>query len=198
MKKHTSTIVAASLILLLQTGILTTYAASSEDEFKEIKATLKEQIGKDPIRLCQQNLVPAYDVELMDFLKFLEANFQNKSSNSSLTNIAISRYAKYKNNIEALFAELRPGVDGETYDTENQSYIECSKISEGYISLAKTKMIEHIKNTNAQKKTTVMLEKYQAINKLLRDLNFRVAEMYGYFMTFKEKLPGFLQECIQN
>ncbi len=198
MKKHLSKIIIAFIILSLQMGFLTTYAASSEEEFQEIKATLKEEIGKNPIRFCQQSLVPAYDVELMDFLKFLEANFQNKSSNSSLTNIAISRYAKYKNSIEALFAELRPGVDGETYDRENPSYVECSKISEGYISLAKTKMIEHIKNTNAQKKTTIMLEKYQAINKLLRDLNFRIAEMYGYFMTFKEKLPGYLQECIQN
>ena len=55
--------------------------------------------------------------------------------------------------------------------------------------------MEHIRNTSAQKKTTVMIEKYKAINNKLRDLNLAIAQMYGFFGTFKEKLPSFTQYC---
>jgi hypothetical protein len=37
---------------------------------------------------CQSALTPIYDIELKQFMEFLEKNFQNKSSTSSLTNIA--------------------------------------------------------------------------------------------------------------
>ena len=160
------------------------------------KEELKSTLIEGGIQSCKKNLSRALDVEFYDFLKFLEVNFQNKSSNSSLANIAIGRYRDYKLNVENLFAQIK-AVEG-TFAQQNAAYLDCIVIKDEYLKLAKSKLLEHIKKNSAQKKTIVLLEKYQAINSKLRDLNVEIAEMYASFMTFKERLPGFLQECIQK
>jgi hypothetical protein len=58
-------------------------------------------------------------------------------------------------------------------------------------------MVNHIKTTSSEKKATIMVEKYKSINDQLRSLNFNMAQMYSYFATFKNKLPGYLgNQCI--
>ncbi len=214
------TICALTLLLNISATVL---ALDPAEEIAKLKEQLQNDIGTTSITECQNTLVPVYDLELMEFLRFLELNFQNKSANSSLTNIAIQRYSEFKRNIRQNFNSLQPGLTaysdpipnvsdviaeglvplsrlgsdfkGITQD-EIAAYQACAQITDSYLDLAKSRMIEQIKNTNAQKRTTMMVEKYQAINTQLRELNSQIARMYGYFMTFKEKLPGFLQECV--
>lgn len=190
-------------IVLTLTACLVAYTlpvfAMTAEEVENLRQQYKEQLAKDPLSVCQQNIVPAFDLEQIEFFKFLEINFQNKSSDSSLINIAISRYAEHKRNLKDLLAILQPGGTETTalYENEVAAYSDCQKTMDEYISLAKEKMIEHVRKNSAQKKTALMVEKYQAINDQLRELNLQIAKMYGLFMTFKEKLPGFLQECIR-
>jgi len=202
MKKIIKNLLSVLLLIILTSNSLVALAAGAQSDFKEIKAKALEKIRDGAIAECQQTLVPAYDLELLDFLLFLEENFQNKSSNSSLTNIAITRYAKYKIALDDLFAELDPDIlkstNSNQYLAELGAYEACGKMKEVYINLAKEKMIDHIKNTAAQKKTFVMVEKYQGINNKLRKLNFSIAEMYSLFVSFQNKLPGFLQQCVQS
>ncbi len=149
---------------------------------------------------CKDVLTAAYDIETMKFLSFLEQNFQNKSSNESLLNIAIARYSEYKQSLDEIFGKLLPATSGSqdstTYMKEIGQITSCIKLSEAYKQLAKEHMIAYIKNTNYQKKATVLIEKYQSINGKIRELHFAIAQMYGFFMTFRNKLPGFLQKCI--
>lgn len=173
------------------------FAKVSEQDLAQTRALLKEKISSEAIKNCSVNLSSAYDLELFDFLQFLETNFQNKSANSSLTNIAIARYSDYKRTLNSLFQELRPDNINGTSVGETTAYIDCISITDAYVKVGKDKLIEQVKKTAGQKQATVILEKYQAINSKLRDLNLAVAQMYGYFMSFKEKLPGFLKECIQ-
>lgn len=192
---------AAILALILSLNLFSLPVfALSDQHIMELMNIYKQKILEDPLSECYKNLVPAFDLELMDFLKFLETNFQNKSSNNSLANTAIARYNEYKNDIEDLFSGLYPKSLTENQPAlatdEITAFNNCLKIKDEYIVQAKNKMIDHIKNTNAQKRTTVMLEKYQAINDQLRNLNLQISKLYGLFMAFKNKLPGFLQECI--
>lgn len=188
--------------VMLPAVVLAEEPQGVELDFEQIKAEALKVVSESPIAQCQQSLVPAYDIELLEFLQFLDDNFKNKSANSSLTNIAITGYGRYKKAIEAVFAELRPnlvpGSETNLISTEVEGYQSCADITDRYITLAKEKMLEHIKNTSAQKKTTMMVEKYQAINAKLRNMNLAIAQMYGMFMSFKEKLPGFLQECTKK
>lgn len=181
----------------------TAFADVVDDErITKLKAELSEKLSKDPIVSCKENLFAIYDVELAEFLEFLDKNFQNKSANSSLTNIAISRYAKYKERLNEVFAQLVPGATIGGLNNLNSSeliaYNDCSKIKQSYLESGKKQMIDHVRNTNAQKKATMLLEKYQSINNGLRDLNLQIAKMYGFFKTFEAKLPFFIKNCITS
>lgn len=198
--KFLSKILVGVLVGIL-TGSSVIFAQDFEQELKEVREAALKKVTDSSVVECQYSLVPAYDIEVREFLKFLEQNFENKSSNSSLVNIAIVRYTEYKKDIQAIFAQLKPNVTAATgtnlLSNEIKTYEICADITDTYIKLAKEKMIDHIKTTSAQKKTAMMLEKYKSINTKLRDVNLMIAQMYGMFMEFKEKLPGFLQECQQ-
>ncbi len=176
------------------------FAIVDNAKIQEMKDALDKKIGTEPIVNCKDNLFERYDIELVEFLEFIDNNFQNKSANSSLVNIAISRYAEYKITVDNIFASIVPGSNAGDLTPLNkdelQAYSDCSKIKESYLELGKKQMIEHIKNTTAQKRATILSEKYKAINDRLRDLNFSIARMYGYFKTFGEKLPFFVANCI--
>lgn len=186
-------------MILLSVSNNTFALKTNEEAVKEMKATLDAKIGKDPIANCAQNLFERFDLEVAEFLEFIDLNFQNKSANSSLTDIAISRYVEYKNNINIVFANVVKGATaGNLSKDELDSYLACSKIKDAYLEMAKKQMIDHIKNTTAQKNSTILVEKYQAINDRLRDLNFSIARMYGYFVTFKDKLPFYVDICLKK
>ena len=164
------------------------------------------------ISQCTVTLPPKYTEELQSFLSFLDETFKNKSSDSSLTDIAIQRFTEYKRAIKAIFANLGPqayalidgkaGVDVDKTKTissiaEIDAYSNCQKLTEEYIETGKQQMIDRIKGSATQKSATIMLEKYKAINMKLRELNVEIAKMYAMFMSFANKLPGFLRECVR-
>lgn len=199
---HSLAINLISLFLSIVITLLIPLTALADYSYEEEIALLKERIGEIPIGECQETLVQAYDLELTEFLKFLKTNFENKSANSTLVNIAIQRYSEYKIRLQNMFGMLQADViasgDSNQYRRELESYGNCRIVMDDYIALAKTKMIEHIKNTSSKKKTTIMLEKYGAINERLADLNLAMAHVYANFVQFKNKLPFFNKNCVTN
>ncbi len=189
-----------SLGLILALGIQVSAAELLPAELQKLKDELKDNIATTAFRDCKATLVPLYDLEILEFLKFLEVNFQNKSANSTLVNIAIARFTEFKNGIQENFAKLQPKqteyADSKTYEQAYNAYFACGKITDSYIKLAKEMMIKHVKTNTSQKRTTMILEKYQGISNRLREMNNSLAQMHGFFLTFKNKLPGFLQKCI--
>lgn len=187
------------LIISLFSQSLIAYAAAATDippELTAMKEELLKKLPTDSLLLCKEGLVPLYDIEIMSFMKWMDAHFKNASSTSSLMNTAITRYAEFKKELKSIFAKVSPVYSGEniqTYDDQFSSYSKCSAITDSYLELAKERLKQHIKANVAQKKTTMMLEKYQNINSKLRELNVKVAEMYSLFLTFKNKLPFFQQ-----
>ena len=176
-------------------------AEGISSDIPEIEEVLSIYDSDETVQNCKKTLVPLYDVETARFLKFLENSFQNKSSNSSLVNLAIVRYREYKQTLRKYFNKKSPsptGIGLEDYDTQINAYYECNEILDTYLEIAKEQMISHIKATNYQKKTTVLLEKLHAINDQLRELNLSISKMFSFFATFKNKLPGFIDKCVQG
>ena len=191
--KKSLLIIGVLCSLLIQTW--TAFAAGEDDKNK---AALIKILDSAKMSDCQSALVPIYDIELKQFLEFLDTNFQNKSSNSSLTDIAIARYQDFKENLNNLFGRVNVNDPNQGYLEAQKAYSLCSDLKTQYFVEAKKMMIDHIKETAAVKTTTIMLEKYQAINSKLRDLNTSISQMYGYFMSFKNMLPGFVGECLTS
>ena len=196
---------------------LTSFNISFADSPEETLNKFKEQLEKSSTTDCYSNLTAAMDLQLIEFMKFLDETFRSKHSNSSLINIAIARFTEYRLALNDLFAKIPPsfGYDSPTaatdLNTEDQSlqifeknyertetiaYARCKELMDDYVKKARELMIEHIKNNTAQKKTIMIIEKYESINNKLQDLNFEIAQMYGYFTTFKDKLPWINTKCV--
>ncbi|MBI5754358.1 hypothetical protein HZA40_04415 [Candidatus Peregrinibacteria bacterium] len=188
------------LIIGIICGLLTqSIVAFAADVDAKIKTQLIKKLDEAPVTQCKDYLVPLFDLELKDFLQYLDTTFQNKSSNSSLTNTAIARYQDYKSTLEGLFSRLDINdPKNQDYVTASAAYDLCANLLNVYYSTGKKMMIDHIKQTAATKNTSVLLEKYQAINSKLRDLNTVIAQMFGYFSTFKDIFPGFVEQCLTS
>lgn len=197
--------------------------ALSDEELAEMRVNLRNTIMANNAAYCKKTLEPAFTFETQQFLKFLEQNFQNKSSNSSLVNIAISRYAEYKLSMKEWLSYVAPGQknlieetrgavreyesarpifenygDETVIDAELAAYSDCKKLMDEQLQSTKDMLITHIKKTTAQKKTAIMQEKYHAINEKLRELNIKIAKVYGYLMAFAKKLSSFTDPCVQK
>lgn len=169
-------------------------------ELIDLKAALAADLKNSAYDTCQSKLVPLYDLEMLTFFKYLEETFENKSANSTMVNLGIVRYTRFKSALNEHFLALKPIVSSEVknYDEIFVGYKLCGRIKDTYIVLGKEKLIEHIKKNNIQKKTTMLLEKFKAINQRLRDYNQTIAEVYSGYVALNNKLPGFLRKCITN
>ncbi len=169
-------------------------------ELNQIEDQLKDSISEPGLRTCHDLLGNYYDIATLKFLLFVDENFKNKSSNSSLLNIAIARFSQYKRDLKQKFAQLQPQYSFfgsvEEYETNVRSYYACGDMTDAYIAFAKQRLIDEVKSKSAQKKTSILLEKYKVIAGQLRSLNLKVAKMYGMFLTFKNKLPCYATQCI--
>ncbi len=191
------------LILALTISILISAISFAEDfppELTGMKKNLETSLKSAPLSECRQRLTPLYDIDTLEFLKFLETNFQNKSSDTTLLNTSIAKYMAYKRRINLVFGmvTLNSNVLGNLQSEEYTNYVICREIADTYISLAKQKLMDYVRSNSAQKKATMLIEKYKAIDNRLQDLNSEISQMYGFFSTFKNKSPGFLNKCVTN
>ena len=188
------------LIISLFTGNLAAYAADElPPELIKMKEETLAKLPADSLLLCKEGLVKVYDVEILEFMKWIDGHFKSKNSTSSLVNTAITKYAEFKQKLKQTFASISPVYSADqgvqTYDEQYSSYQLCSTITDSYLELAKEHLKKQINGNVAKKKTTMLLEKYEKINEKLRDLNVKVAELYSLFVTFSNKLPFFTTNC---
>ena len=200
LNKMKKIIVLALVVMMVLTGVVQA-AEPYPQELVELKAQLKSNLSDSAYDTCRQQLVPIYDLELLEFFKYLEETFENKSANSTLTNLAIARYSRYRYRLYETFSLLQPDASGGAPSkslTLLSNYNRCSEITQAYVDLGKAKLVEHVKKNSFQKRSTVLLEKYQAIGSRLKEMNQAIAEMYSNYVALNNKLPGFLRQCIQN
>lgn len=197
MKKFKILISVLIISIVLPTG---SFAADFPSELTNMKKNLETSLKSAPLSQCRQRITPLFDIETLEFLKFLETTFQNKSADTTLVNTAIAKYMSYKRKLNSFFGmvTLNANVVGNYQSTEYVNFVRCREITDMYVSLAKQKLMDYMRSNSVQKKTTMLVEKYKSIDNKLQDLNVELAQMYGFFATFKNKSPGFLNKCVVN
>ena len=173
------------------------YAGSFTEENQATIDTLTEELRYAPIDRCKDFLFTIYDLEIAKFFDQLDTTFKNKSSTSSLINILIIRFTDYKDALNGHFANLNFAYSSSNITgSVTTNYIECSGITEEYIALGKSHMIDQVKINAMQKKSAIMLEKFQALNEKMTEMNDSTVEFYSFFQTFNNKLFGFIKKCV--
>ncbi|MFA7685532.1 MAG: hypothetical protein WCX95_01890 [Candidatus Gracilibacteria bacterium] len=203
------------------------YALSAAEQ------SVQDYIVTDPNKMiypgdCKTDLIKGnpdrgiqgFEAELKSFMEFLDANFKNKSSTSSLTSLAIARYREYRDALRKQFkhvqisgsrqaeVDARAQADSDMsiipyylspFQDSVSSYALCEEMVNTYISLGRQEMIKHIKKSAVQKKTVMLLEKYKVLNTKLRALNMKIAELFALYTTFKNKFPGYAtKNCMKS
>lgn len=197
MKKFKILISVLIISIVLPTS---SFAADFPPELTNMKKNLEASLKSAPLSQCRQRITPLFDIETLEFLKFLETTFQNKSADTTLVNTAIAKYMSYKRKLNSFFGmvTLNANVVGNYQSAEYVNFVRCREITDMYVSLAKQKLMDYMRSNSVQKKTTMLVEKYKSIDNKLQDLNVELAQMYGFFATFKNKSPGFLNKCVVN
>lgn len=147
-------------------------------------------------RTGNKEIKEAIKEETLGFGGFMTTHFQNEADTSLLLPQAIQRYKIYAltllNFIDQIDAAKAPEKEQGNREAIRNA---CKKFINDVLFAQKEVFKMHVL-TNAQgKKATKLVDKYKEINDKLEKLNFQVAQMYGYFLSFSNKLPCYATKC---
>lgn len=148
--------------------------------------------------LCEPEMKLFATKELEDFRKFIETNYQNKSSTGSLTGLAMAKYRELRSELYTAYGKYYPKF-GSAILTTGLEPSKCKQIIEVTLNDAKKLLKTHAVRTAGVKKSTALLEKYQQINAELANLFQQFVYMKAYLDTFAGKLPCYPKSgCVKG
>lgn len=146
---------------------------------------------------CEAEMNDFAEKLFQDYLNFVELNFQNKSSTSSLMDTAIGKYREMRHNLYTAYYQYFPN-EGSFILATNPEPSTCLKIIEDTLFAAKTVLKKHAVKTSTVKKATAILEKYQALNNQIGELHRQFMFMRAYLDNFATKLPCYVKSaCVK-
>lgn len=133
----------------------------------------------------------------IEFAQFINEHFRSNLPTSSLVPVAIEKLKEYR---KAVREEVGRFVleEGNTTVTASRKQPACRQLAEEDMAVMKELLHQHIMSNAFAKKATRILDKYKDINGRLENLNFSIAEMFGYFASFSKQLPCYAQQCIKG
>lgn len=144
---------------------------------------------------CVETMTPFLEWRKLEFSAFLDVHFQSKENTSSLIDGAIEDFLLFK---KVVLAELDKFKSGDaTSEAQLAGLNGCIVLANQTIEEARDKLKEKVLTVGQIKKTTVLLEKYKTINSKLGDMNILIAKIIAAYETIKNKLPGYLRDCVK-
>ena len=122
-----------------------------------------------------------------DYKKFIDTNFQNKSSTASLLQGGIDKYRELRTSLFTAYDQYYPNV-GSYQAIAGVQPGACRAIIEKTLVDAKNILKQHAVATSGVKKSTALLEKYRQINAELSNLYQQFVYMRSYLDSFASKL----------
>lgn len=178
----------STLALLFIAFAVAPIAIAQEDE---------EATRKQLQEICQPNIyftenqngatVNLLTKEVEDFGNFVTIHFRNQGSASDLLQQAIERFRLHTKRLRALPPRIPPEYP--------QAQVACEKLIADQLFASKQIFKMHVLANAAAKRSTILVDKYKEINRKLGDLHPKVAQLYGYFLTFSKKLSCYAAQC---
>ena len=148
--------------------------------------------------LCEPEMKKFAALEAADFRQFMEKNFENKSSTSSLLELAIAKYRAMRKELYQGYNSYFPKF-GSAQDITATEPGGCMKIVSDTLADARVLLKQHAVSTSGVKKSTALLEKYKSINDQLSNLYQQFVFMRAYLDTFSAKLPCYVKsQCMKG
>lgn len=178
-------------------------AATTTDKVQipEPATGTQEEVDSKTSIFCETKLTEYADAEFTKYSEYMETNFKNKSTTSSLMDNGMKRYDQFKNDIRAQLQLLTEGQL--TYASSSNSSTSaqfsrlssCEALANTYLDNAAKMLQMRAITTSGIKKASIFVEKYQQINSKLRELDVGIMKMVANFSSFQQKLPCYVKTC---
>jgi hypothetical protein len=149
----------------------------------------------DVDKKCTIEMRPFIEQKSKEFREYLTEHFQNKSTNSSLLDLALKRFQVYKNELREKYSTYFPQT-GFSLDTETGDVLTCINQMETEIAVMEQLLRKQVIQTGTIKSSSQLMTKLKNINKKLDVLNGRIVDMYGKWETFSDRFPCFIKQCL--
>jgi len=144
---------------------------------------------------CITAMRPFLDKKNKEFQEYLTTNFQNKSTNTSLLDLALTRFELYKNDLMKEYMTYY-NTAGLNLESEAMGSMSCYQQMQTDISINEALLKKYFTQTSNIKTTSALMQKLKKINKQLDKLATSVAQMYGKYETFNNNVPCIIENCI--
>jgi hypothetical protein len=202
-------VVTAVLMILLLAGnafgsVLITGATESAGSSRPVipaPTGTPQQISEQVVNGCVTTLTAYADPEFEKYKIFMEDNFKNKSTTSSLLDLGVQRYDLFKADIYNRYQDLvgqqidLAAANGLPSADQGVALNDCNLLALGYVDDAGKLLQMRAITTSNIKKASIFVEKYKQINDKLRALNLDVMRMVVNISAFQQKLPCYLKSC---
>jgi hypothetical protein len=147
---------------------------------------------------CADALQKYLDKQKVDLGEFINSHFRSDKMTSELISGAVEKFRQYRNDARIEMNNLLTPRGGASTGNANEEKTMCQAALEQDFGMVKELLKQHISANASAKKATRLIDRYKQINAKLGELNFTIAQMYGYFAAFSDKLPCYAASCITN
>lgn len=144
---------------------------------------------------CVSEMKKFLEPKSAELRTYFKQHFSSKKTNSSLLDLALLRFDKYKKDLTEKLFELSPRAGVSLIGESSQNLI-CTKLMEDEIELMEKLLRSYFEQTAQVKKTSALMNKLKEINKKMDTLMKAVLDMYGKWLTLKGRVPCLLKQCL--
>lgn len=172
-------------------------APAVEEEVAPVEPTADE---KEAEKKCVNELKNFIADKQVEFGEFINQHFRSDKPTSELLPTAIEKYRQYRAEVREEAGKLmKESATGKrTAEAAIKEVPACAKAVEEDFTIIKELLKQHIASNAYAKKSTKLLDKYKLLNSKLGDLNFTIAQTYGYFAALSQKLPCYAKKCVKQ
>lgn len=156
-----------------------------------------ESPERDKSDKCIEHMKTFMAAKKVDFAAFMNEHFRSGSPTSDLADAAIAKYRQYRTEVNAEMLTFSPEANKVIQVAINENPKCAAAVTEDF-NLMRSAIRQHIVQNAYAKKSTRLVDKYKQINNELKNLNFTIAQTYGYFAALSQKLPCYTEECTQK
>jgi len=158
-----------------------------------VAAPITERYGYEN---CVQGMTEFMTEKNAFFQGYLDTHFKSDKLNSALVDQAVDGYKALRAEAYGEFAKYKAGNLGTT--DQIQQLDACIRITETFVLQGKDMLKNHVRTTTLFKTSSILLDKYKAINNKLADLNFLISQIVAAFATFNNRIVCFIGTCLMS
>lgn len=198
-------IISLAVEIVFVARIVMTPQVSAQEEAPdaqpaEEEATAEDANAVEAEKKCANEIKVFMVGKQIEFGQAINQHFRSDKPTSELIPAAIEMYRQYRVDVREKMQKLsgQTATSKKTFESATSEKPACEKAVEEDFAIMKDLLRQHISTNAYVKKSTRLIDQYKILNSKLRELNFTIAQTYGYFAALSQKLPCYAIKCVKQ